>query len=79
MGALLREQGHVGFLPEALKPDINITHICKRILSLKKISPDQNDIIAMYNGGPGALKKDSFGKYKNQGYVDSVNGFLNRG
>lgn len=80
MGALLREQGLTGFLSEALDPTVNITHLCKRIKTLEKISSNQNDIIAMYNGGPGAiLRKDSFGKYRNQAYVDSVNGFFIKG
>jgi hypothetical protein len=49
--------------------------MCKRIKQLEKISLNQDDVIAMYNGGPGALEKLN-GIYKNQGYVDSVNNHL---
>lgn len=76
MGAVAREQGFASYLSQLVIPDLNLNHICMTIVKLRKISPSWDDICAMYNGGPGAIKKDSFGKYKNQAYVDSVKKFL---
>jgi len=77
MGALAREQGHDGPMGQLFKPKYNILHMCKRIQTLKKISPRMDDIFAMYNGGPGALIKKKDGIFKNQVYVDSVKKKLN--
>jgi hypothetical protein len=77
MGALAREQGHPGLMPELLKPEVNIQHICTRIKTLRNISTEVLDIFAMYNGGPGAVKK-TLGKYSNQAYVDSASSYLQK-
>jgi soluble lytic murein transglycosylase-like protein len=71
MGALARELGHQGQMGLLFDLNINIDLLSKRLAQLKKISPIPDDVFAMYNGGPGALKKVN-GKYTNQSYVDSV-------
>lgn len=71
MGALARELGHEGALPELIDPAINIELACKHLSHLKKMVTCEDDIISAYNGGLGALHRIE-GKYRNQGYVDSV-------
>jgi soluble lytic murein transglycosylase-like protein len=71
MGALAREQGHTGFIAELIKPEINIKHICLRLVDLKKYSNEAPDIFAMYNGGPGARIKIN-SRYRNESYVNAV-------
>lgn len=75
MGALARELGFEGLLTQLVDPKINIEFMCKRIQQLYKISSSIEDVIAMYNGGKGALHRQE-GVYKNQGYVDSVKNHL---
>ncbi len=75
MGGLAREQGFDGPIARLVIPELNIEQICIRIEKLKTYSSKPDDIFAMYNGGPGAIRlKD--GKYLNQEYVDSVNNHL---
>ena len=71
MGAVARELGFEGSMPLLSDAQLNILLMCTHISRLKKISDQTDDIIAMYNGGTGALHKLD-GKYKNFGYVDSV-------
>lgn len=71
MGALAREQGFKGAMPELLKPEINILHICIRLKNLKVKFSKAEDVFAAYNGGFGAVKKIN-DEYKNQKYVDSI-------
>lgn len=73
MGALARQQGHTGLMAELVQPELNIKHICIRFQDLKTISQVKDDLFAMYNGGPGALKHLVNGKYPNQSYVLAVN------
>ena len=75
MGGLAREQGLSGLLGELFDPEINLNHLGIRIRDLKKYSLKVEDIFAMYNGGPGALKKIR-GKYINDSYVKSAMNYL---
>lgn len=68
MGALAREQGHKGLMPELLDPRVNIMHICIRVQALMKRCKRPEEIFACYNGGFGALKTQA-GKFKNEDYV----------
>lgn len=72
MGALAREQGHMGLMAELIDHELNIKHVCMRLKNLRKYSNEKDDLFSMYNGGPGSLQK-SQGAYLNQSYVDSVN------
>lgn len=76
MGSLARQQGHSGFMGELFQPELNIKHICIRLVDLRGISKEKDDIFAMYNGGPGAYKRKTNGVYPNQSYVDLVNSHL---
>lgn len=76
MGAVAREQGHAGFMGELFQPELNVKHICIRLKNLKHWSLEKDDLFSMYNGGPGTLNHKVNGKYPNQAYVDSVNGYL---
>jgi hypothetical protein len=73
MGALARELGHNGQLPELIDPDLNLRLCCKHLTNLIKRYPKREDMLAAYNAGSPIKGID--GKYKNQGYVDKV---LNR-
>jgi soluble lytic murein transglycosylase-like protein len=75
MLALAREQGHEGHAGELFEPKVNIEHIAIRLAHLRTLSPIVDDIIAMYNSGPGGRHKAN-GVYKNQAYVDSVKNHL---
>lgn len=74
MGGLIREQGHRGLMAELLIPELNIEHMCIRILKLKTLSPIVQDVFAMYNGGFGARVKTESGMYRDkiQAYVNDV-------
>jgi soluble lytic murein transglycosylase-like protein len=77
MGAVAREMGHEDSLLKMSDPKINVDIMCKYLNRLENSSKSTDDIIAMYNGGKGALQKVD-GKYKNQSYVDSVNNHLKK-
>lgn len=77
MGAVARELGFEESLIRLTEPQVNIKIMCEFIKKLQQRSTKLDDIIAMYNGGPGALERME-GKYKNQGYVDSVNNYLQK-
>lgn len=73
MGALAREQGHIGPMGELFEPSVNIDHVAMRLSYLKKHSETEDDVFASYNGGLGVLNsKKLHGIYSNQSYVDSV-------
>jgi hypothetical protein len=75
MGGLCRELGHTGSLLEVLDPKVNLRLCAKHLTKLIKRFPERNDLIAAYNGGTPVKKLD--GTYRNQHYVDKVNGYLN--
>jgi soluble lytic murein transglycosylase-like protein len=72
MGAVAREQGFKGNMPELVQAELNMKHMCIRLAELKKKSQDPDAIFAGYNGGPAAMKKNN-GMFINQRYVDKVN------
>jgi soluble lytic murein transglycosylase-like protein len=74
MGALARQQGHVGNMPELLRPEVNIKHMCIYLDQLKKNSLTDEFVFAKYNGGPGAVNAD--GTVVNPDYVSKVMGIL---
>lgn len=71
MGAVARELGFDGPLPDLLKPENAIFFGCKKLGQLHRKYNNLNDIIAAYNAGHPKLKVDGF--YVNQIYVDRVN------
>lgn len=75
MGALAREQGHMGLMGELLDPKINIMHIGIRLKDLSRECKKPEEFFAAYNGGIDAVRRNN-GKFKNQPYVDSANGYL---
>lgn len=77
MGSVARKQGLDGMISELLNPAINILHMCMLINSLQKIDSSSQAVFAMYNGGP-KFRYISFGKFRNQDYVDSVTSNLQR-
>lgn len=76
MGALYREQGGNGFIPELLIPEVNLRHIAIRLAELKRKSQDPLYVFAGYNGGFGAMRKQANGLFPNQKYVTSVASYL---
>lgn len=73
MGAVAREQGHIGHMGELFDPLVNIIHIAHRLSTIMKYSEDPKDVFAIYNGGVGAWHEfQKNGKYPNQSYVDSA-------
>jgi soluble lytic murein transglycosylase-like protein len=75
MGGLARELGHQGSLLELLIPEVNLKLATKHIKNLIVKYPIRDDMIAAYNAGSPIKGLD--GKYRNQGYVDKVVGYLN--
>jgi len=75
MGAVARQQGHLGLMSELVQPELNVKHMCILIDHLKKKSHDPNDIFSMYNAGAKGLQKIN-GQYSNQIYVDQINEIL---
>lgn len=75
MGGLAREQGLKGSILQLTDPNVNIEHLAIRLQHLLKLSQDRDSVFAMYNGGPGALNNKFQGLFRNQAYVDAVNGF----
>jgi len=85
MGALAREQGLEGPMPQLVQPAINIQHIAIRLNVLNKaamkINPNNlivmNNVFAAYNAGPGVMNSKGT-DYSNQHYVDSVKKYLQK-
>lgn len=77
MGAVLREYGYTGWLPEIiLKKDEQIMYCVKHLSVLKKRYPTNNDYISAYNAGN--PRKTPSGKYVNEFYVKKVLDFSNK-
>ncbi len=74
MGALARQQGHQGNMPELLRPETNIKHMCIYLSHLKKNSYSDEHVFAKYNGGPAAVNAD--GTVINPEYVNKVTALL---
>jgi soluble lytic murein transglycosylase-like protein len=77
MGALAREQGHLGPMGELFDPFINISMLAQRLNTIMKYTHIQNSVFSAYNGGLEAWHYfTKNGKYSNESYVDSVNKHL---
>ena len=74
MGAVARELGLKGTIFQLLEPEVNLTYCALLLKRLAKKYTQKDDLIAAYNAGSAIKGMD--GKYKNQQYVDKVNGFL---
>jgi len=74
MGAVARELGLKGPIFQLLEPQVNITYCAKLLKRLAKKYTQKDDLIAAYNAGSAIKGMD--GRYKNQAYVDKVNGYL---
>ena len=74
MGAVAREAGYMSDLSELSKPSVGIKWGCDFLRRLCDAYGKSNmcDIVAIWNGGPGA--RIGNGTYKNQKYVDKVMG-----
>lgn len=71
MGTVIRELGWEESLIKMFRPKINLVYGCKKIKKLMLKYENMDDVISAYNQG--MPKKDEFGNYKNQDYVDQVN------
>lgn len=70
MGAVARELGFMGHLPQLTDTKIGIYYGCLKLFSLSKKYHSMKDVIAAYNRGTPVL--DTNGRYINQSYVDKV-------
>lgn len=70
MGAVARELGHEGDLPNLFYPEIGLSLGVKKLKSLLDTYTSVSDAISSYNQG--SPKKTGNGLYKNQYYVDMV-------
>lgn len=71
MGGVLREYGYTDWLPVILS-NINdqILYTCVHLSKLKKRFKNDHDYISAYNAG--SPRKDDYGRYINQTYVNNV-------
>lgn len=76
MGAVARELGFEGYLPELTDADTGIKYGCLKLQQLLRRYPDIYDAIAAYNAG--SVRKDASGKFVNQIHVDRFNLWLTR-
>jgi len=77
MGAVARELGFEGYLPELTAPDSGIKYGCLKMQQLSRKYPDIYDTIAAYNAG--SVRKDpATGLYTNQKHVDRFQTWLSR-
>lgn len=74
MGGVAREHGHQGSILELLRPEVSLDLACKHIKKLISRHPVLDDMISAYNAGSPIKGLD--GKYKNQDYVNKVQGYL---
>lgn len=74
MGAVARELGLKGPIFQLLEPEVNLRYCAALLKRLARKYSQRNDIIAAYNAGSAIRSMD--GRYKNQAYVDRVNGYL---
>jgi soluble lytic murein transglycosylase-like protein len=72
MGAVAREQGHVGPMGQLFEVETNIKIMIVLIKKMQSRGYEElGEIFSCYNGGVGAVLKMKDGIYPNQGYVDS--------
>ena len=71
MGAVARELGFTGYLPQLCLSEYSIHYGCKKLQQLMKRYPtDINDVVAAYNAGSPRRQPD--GRYVNDGYLIKV-------
>lgn len=71
MGAVARELGFDGSLPELLRPENGLLYGAKKLSKLHEHYTSVSDIAAAYNAGHPKIDGIT-GRYANQGYVDKV-------
>lgn len=74
MGAVAREFGHRGPMQDLLVPQIGLEFACRKLEWCLEKWPLWDDAVSAYNQG--SPRKDEDGFYKNQKYVDHINGYL---
>lgn len=70
MGAVARELGFRGALPELFSPEVGVLWACRKLQKLGAKYESDAAVIAAYNAGTPRLRLD--GKFENQDYVDRV-------
>jgi hypothetical protein len=70
MGSTARWQGYEEDLPNLCRPTVGLRQGCLYLRQLVTKYGNVTDAIAAYNAG--SPRKDSSGRYLNQGYVDKV-------
>ncbi|MFH1136566.1 MAG: transglycosylase SLT domain-containing protein [Pseudomonadota bacterium] len=73
MGAVAREHGFRGWLPELCQPEINLEYACRRLEFLLERFGGEAEAVSAYNQG--SPRRGPDGSFLNQGYVDRVLGF----
>lgn len=76
MGAVCRELGFQGHIPQVLDPSINIDLGCKKIQNLMNKYGDIFQAIAAYNAG--SVRKTAGGFFVNQKHVDRFDSWLRK-
>lgn len=69
MGAVARELGFNGHLPQLTNPHVGLEYGCKKLSQLYKKYLNMEDVIASYNAGSPRMVMDL---YVNQSYINSV-------
>ena len=70
MGAVAREYGFRGWLPELCTPAKNLEYGCRYLQALIKRFGGEREAVSAYNQG--SPRRNADGKFLNQGYVDKV-------
>lgn len=71
MGAVARELGFSGYLPQLCQPEIGLEYCAKKLSQLSLKYKDQKEVIVSYNAGSPVMDI-STGLYKNQHYLVRV-------
>lgn len=72
MGGTARDVGYNGWLPNLCDPVIGVRVGCEYFVKVCSEYVNLEDQFAAYNGGRGAIKRNSDGHYINQDYVDKA-------
>ena len=71
MGAVAREYGFRGWMPELCLPETNLEYGCTHVaVQMKRYKGDVDSALAAYNAG--AARKNEDGTFRNQHYVDTA-------
>lgn len=76
MGAVARELGFDGHIPELVDTDINLKFGCLKLQQLMQRYGDIHSAIAAYNAG--SVRKTPGGFYENQKHVDRFDSWLRK-